>query len=191
MTGRAQDRMPPIPVHELTGAQAAAAAEFEAARNTEVFGPFVPLLRSPELMVRASALGDYLRFRSSLAPRQSEFVILMTARLWTQQYEWHVHRPIAIAAGVDVDVVDAIAEGRRPRLLSEEQEILYDFCVELHRQGSVSDATYDRAVSRFGEQGVIDTVGLCGYYSFLAMVLNVARTPLPPDHRATLVPFPR
>jgi 4-carboxymuconolactone decarboxylase len=191
MTGRAQDRMPPIPVHELTGAQAAAAAEFEAARNTEVFGPFVPLLRSPELMVRASALGDYLRFRSSLAPRQSEFVILMTARLWTQQYEWHIHRPIAIAAGVDVDVVDAIAEGRRPRLLSEEQEILYDFCVELHRQGSVSDATYDRAVSRFGEQGVIDTVGLCGYYSFLAMVLNVARTPLPPDHRATLVPFPR
>ena len=191
MTGNAQDRMPPIPAAELTGAQKKAVAEFVAARNTDVFGPFVPLLRSPEMMERARALGDYLRFRSALPPRLSELVILITARLWTQQYEWSIHCPIAIAAGLSPEVTGAIAEGRRPLHLSEEEALLYDFCVELYHHRSVSDATYERAVSRFGERGVIDTMGICGYYSFLAMVLNVARTPLPAGQAAALTPFPR
>jgi hypothetical protein len=109
----AQDRMPPIPADKLTPAQKKAVEEFKAARSAEISGPFVPLLRSPEVMNRARAMGDYLRFKSSLPARLSEFVILMTARRWTQQYEWNAHRPLALKGGLSADVVNAIAVRRR------------------------------------------------------------------------------
>jgi len=118
-------------------------------------------------------------------------VILLTARRWTQQYEWNAHQPLALQAGVNRDVVSAIAEGRRPEKMSEDEDILYTFCDELQRNQSVSDATYARAVARFGEAGVIDTVGITGYYTVLAMVLNTARTPLPDGSQTALAPFPR
>src|SRR5438270_11334047 len=113
-SARAQDRMPSIPPGSLTDAQKKAIEEFKAARSVDVSGPFVPLLRSPEVMSRARAMGDYLRYKSSLPPRLSEFVILLTARRWTQQYEWNAHHPLALQGGVKADVVKAIAEGRRP-----------------------------------------------------------------------------
>jgi 4-carboxymuconolactone decarboxylase len=187
----AQDRMPPIPAERLTDAQKRAIAEFKAARSAELSGPFVAMLRSPEVMSRARAMGDYVRFRSSLPPRLSEFVILMTARGWTQQYEWSAHHPLALKAGLKPEVVNAIAEGRRPEHMAEDEEILYSFCDELQRTHSVSDATYARAVAKFGEPGVIDTLGITGYYTLLAMVLNTARTPLPGAAKPALAPFPR
>src|SRR5438874_3516812 len=109
----AQDRMPPIPQDRMTEAQRAAVVEFKAARSADVSGPFVPLLRSPEVMNRARALGDYLRYRSALPPRLSEFVILLVARQWTQNYEGSAHEPAARQAGVAAATVAAIAEGRR------------------------------------------------------------------------------
>ena len=171
------DRLPPLANDQLTSAQRDAVAAFKAARGTDVSGPFYPLLRSPELMTRARAMGDYLRYKSALPPRLSEFVILMTARQWTQQYEWNAHYPIALKAGLTPEIANAIAEGRRPAQMSEEEAILFEFCQELHRDKSVSDATYAKALKAFGEQGVIDTVGISGYYTLLAMVLNTARTP--------------
>ena len=142
----------------------------------EVFGPFLPLLWSPELMMRTSAMGDYLRYQSAFPPHLSEFIILVASRLWSQQYEWSLHSPIALRAGVDPAIVEAIAEGRRPPQMSEEQEILYDFSTELIESGSVSDATYHRALEKFGEKGVVDAAGITGYYTLLAMILNTART---------------
>ena len=139
----------------------------------DVFGPFLPLLWSPELMMRASAMGDYLRYQSAFPPHLSEFIILVASRLWSQQYEWSLHSPIALQAGVDPAVVEAIAEGRRPSQMSEEQEILYDFSTELIESGSVGDETYARTLARFGEKGVIDEEGITGYYTFLAMVIDV------------------
>jgi 4-carboxymuconolactone decarboxylase len=100
----------------------------------------------------------------------------VASRLWSQQYEWSLHSPIAVQAGVDPAAIEAIAEGRRPPSMSEEHEILYDFSTELIESGSVSDDTYDRAFSKFGEKGVIDAAGITGYYTFLAMILNTART---------------
>jgi 4-carboxymuconolactone decarboxylase len=185
----AQDRLPPIPPEKLTDAQKKAIEEFKAARKTDVSGPFVPLLRSPEVMNRARAMGDYLRYRSTLPPRLSEFVILLTSRAWTQSYEWSAHEPLARQAGVSADTIAAIAEGRRPEKMTEDEAILYTFCEELRRNQSVSDATYARAVARFGEQGVIDTIGITGYYTFLAMVMNTARTPAP-NGAPSLKPFP-
>jgi len=183
----AQDRMPPIAADKLTDAQKKAVEEFKAARSADISGPFIPLLRSPEVMTRARAMGDYLRYRSVLPPRLSEFVILITARQWTQNYEWNAHESIARQQGLNADVIKAISEGRRPEHMAEDEEILYAFCDELARNRSISDAAYERAVARFGEQGVIDTLGIVGYYSMLAMVLNTARTPAKP----ALAPLPR
>jgi 4-carboxymuconolactone decarboxylase len=191
MTARAQDRMPPIPESQQTEAQKKAVAEFMAARKAGISGPFVPMLRSPEVMNRARAMGDYLRFNSVLPPRLSEFAILITARHWTQNYEWDAHNQLALQGGLSADIVKAIAEGRRPEKMAADEEVLYTFCDELHRNQSISDATYARAVATFGEQGVIDIVGISGYYTLLAMVLNTARTPVPAGHTPALVPFPR
>jgi 4-carboxymuconolactone decarboxylase len=191
MTARAQDRLPPIPESQQTEAQKQAIAEFTAARKTGISGPFVPLLRSPEVMNRARAMGDYLRFNSVLPPRLSEFAILITARYWTQNYEWDAHNQLALQGGLSADIIKAIADGRRPDKMAADEEALYTFCDELHRNQSISDATYARAVSTFGEQGVIDIVGISGYYTLLAMVLNTARTPVPPGHTPALAPFPR
>ena len=187
----AQDRMPEIPPGKMTEAQKKAADEFVAGRGTPVVGPFVPLLRSPEVMLRAKAMGDYLRFKSVLPPRLSEFAILITARQWTQQFEWGVHSSIAVKAGLSPEIVKAVAEGARPAGMSEEETIVYDFCTELHHNKSVSDATYGRALAKFKEQGIIDLVGINGYYTFLSMVMNVARTPPPKDAESTLASFPR
>jgi 4-carboxymuconolactone decarboxylase len=187
----AQDRLPPIPPDKMTPEQKKAVEEFVAARNAPVSGPFIPMLRSPEVMTRARAMGDFLRYRSSLPPRLSEFVILMTARQWTQQYEWNTHYDIAVKAGVKVDVAKAIAEGRRPEGLTEDEQVLYDFCSELQHNRSVTDVTYARMRSKFGETGIIDTAGIVGYYSFLAIMLNTARTPPDPSSAPILTPVPR
>lgn len=190
-TAAAQDRMPPIPADQLTDAQKAAMREFAAARKADVSGPFWPLLRSPEVMNRARAMGDYLRFTSVLPPRLSEFTIIITARQWTQNYEWDVHAPLAQQGGLKPSIIAAIADGRRPEGMAEDEDVIYTFCDELHRTQSVSDSTYARAVKAFGEQGVVDILGISGYYTMLAMVLNTARTPVPPGHTPALRAFPR
>jgi 4-carboxymuconolactone decarboxylase len=184
------DRMPEIPADKMTPEQKKAADEFLAERKVPIFGPFVPLLRSPEVMQRARAMGDYLRYRSVLPAALNEFAILITARRWSQNYEWAVHQPIAVKAGLKAEITQALAEGRRPEGMSADEELVYEFSTELHQNQSVSDSTYARAVGKFGEQGVIDLIGVNGYYTFLAMVLNTARTAVP-KNAPTLVPFPR
>ncbi|HMB79736.1 MAG TPA: carboxymuconolactone decarboxylase family protein [Vicinamibacterales bacterium] len=186
-----QDRMPPIPADKLTDAQKQAIAEFKAARSVDISGPFVPLLRSPEVMSRARAMGDYLRYKSSLPPRLSEFVILLTARRWTQQYEWNAHQPLALQGGLRADIVKAIADGRRPDAMAEDEDAVYTLWDEVQRTQTASDATYARAVGKVGEQGVIDVLGITGYYTMLAMVMNTTRTPLPPGVTPPLGPLPR
>ena len=187
----AQDRLPPIPLDKMTEAQKQGAAAFKIERGVEINGPFIPLLRSPELMIRTAALGTYLRYKTVLGQPLNEFVILLTSRHWSQSYEWSVHQPIAIKAGVSPEIAKAIAEGRRPSGMSTDQDLVYDFCDELLHHQSVSEATYARAVARFGEQGTIEMIGVMGYYSFLGMVLNVARTPLDAPGLPTLAPFVR
>jgi 4-carboxymuconolactone decarboxylase len=186
----AQDRMPPIPADKLSDAQRKAAEVFAEGRGYALRGPFVPLLRSPEVMLRAKAMGDYLRFKSTLEPRLNEMVILITAREWTQQYEWNAHHPAALKAGLRREIADAIAEGTRPVGMAEDEEIAYDTATEILRQKRVSDTTWRRAVAKFGEQGVIDLLGVVGYYNFLAIVLNATRTGLPEGVAEPLKRYP-
>ena len=185
----AADRLPTIPPAQYTDEQKKAAEEFVAARKVPVFGPFEPLMHSPEVMSQARSMGDYLRYKSALGNTLSELVILVTAREWTQDYEWYVHAPIALKAGIRPEVVNAIAEGRRPEGMNADETIVYDFSTELHRNKRVSDATFERAEKRWGKKGVVDLTGINAYYTLLAMQLNTAQYALPKDGKK-LVRFP-
>lgn len=167
-------RMPPIASDDLTPEQREGVARFRAARGSEPFGPFVPLVRSPELLIRVSALGEYVRFRSALPPRLSEFAILVTAAHWRESYEWGVHSRIALKAGVAPATLEAIGEGRRPSGVPDDEAALYDLCRAVHERRPVPADVFDRAVGVLGEHAVVDAVGLCGYYAMLAMVLHAS-----------------
>lgn len=171
----AQQRLPTISPEQYTAEQKKAAEDFLAARKVPVFGPFEPMMHSPEVMSIARSTGDYLRYHSAIGNTLSELVILVTAREWSQDYEWYVHQPIALKAGISKDIADAIADGRRPVAMSADEEIVYDFTVELQKNKRVSDATFNRAEQRFGKKGVVDMVAISGYYTSLAMQLNTAR----------------
>jgi 4-carboxymuconolactone decarboxylase len=181
--------MPPIPKAKQTPAQRAAARELAATPRGGVIGPFVPALRSPEFMTRLQRLGEYLRYHSALGPRLTELVILLTARAWTQQFEWSLHAETARAAGLSASTIVAIAAGRRPAKLEADEAVVCDFFAELESTRSVGNAIYARALGALGEQGIVDLLGVAGYYATLAMLLNVARTPLPRGRRPRLRPL--
>ncbi len=186
----AQDRMPPILAENMSPDQIEAVEELRRVRGIELRGPWHPLLRSPEVLRRSRAMGDYLRYDSALPPELSEFLILLTAREWTQQYEWHAHQSIALEAGIAPATVAAIADGRRPQTMTAEQSALYGLFTELHRNHSISDTTYANAVGALGERGIVDAVSIIGYYTLLAMVMNTAQTPLPAGAAPGLEPLP-
>ncbi len=175
----AQNRLPEIPLDQYTIEQQKAAQEFELVRKKAPWGPFAMLMYSPELMNNARAMGDYLRYRSAFDAVLSEFAILITAREWSQDYEWSVHYPIAIKAGLKPEIAQSLKEGRRPEGMSEDQAIVYDFTIELQRNKQVSDITFAKTEKRFGKKAAVDLAGIAGYYTFLAMEMNMARRPAP------------
>ena len=175
----ASDRLPTIPPAEYTPGQEQAAAEFEAARHGKVFGPFEPLMHSPEVMTLTRSMGDYLRFKSAIGNTLSELVILVVAREWTQDFEWWYHYPIALKVGISKQIADAVGDGRRPEGMNADEEMIYDFTTELLKNKRVSNATFDRVKIRFGDKGVVDLTGVAGYYTFLAMQLNAAQYKIP------------
>jgi 4-carboxymuconolactone decarboxylase len=188
-TSPGQDRLPLPPDEELTPEQRAAAAEISSGPRGGVIGPFAPLLRSPELMTRLQKVGEHLRFSSPLDRRLFEMTILFVSRWWNQDFEWTYHHPLALQAGLDPAIADAIGEDRRPEGMDPAAAAVWDLLDELHRTREVSDATYARALEQLGDAGVVEVVGAAGYYTTLAMVMNVARTPVPggsalPDVRA-------
>lgn len=184
------DRLPPLPEAQWSDAQRRFAQEIIDGPRGALISPFVPLMRSPELMAHASRMGEYLRFRSALCRRLSELAILITARQWSQQVEWAIHAPIAEREGVSADTIAAISGGRPPKGLPEDEAVLYAFCTELHQKKSVSDATWLAAVRLFGEKGVVDLIGINGYYTFLSMVMNAARTEVPASTAQPLADLP-
>jgi len=175
----ALDRMPPIPDAQMSAEQKRIMDEIAAGPRGRIGGPFIPLMRSPELMDRLQKVGEYLRFQNTVGFRNSEFAVLIVARHFSQPVEWAIHRPIAEREGVLPATCDAIAEGRRPDGMTDDETLIYNVLEELHTNRSLSDVTYLQLFKRFGEQGVIDLVAHYGYYSLLAMTMNVARTAVP------------
>lgn len=174
-----KDRLPPLPEAEWSEAQRSGAREIIQGPRGALVSPFVPLMRSPELMGHAQRMGEYLRYRSSVGLRLSEFAILLVAKEWSQQVEWTIHAPIAEREGVSRATIESVAAGERPRSMAADEDLVYDFVMELRETKEVSDPTWHRAIEFLGEPGVMDLTGIVGYYTFLAMVMNAARTPPP------------
>jgi 4-carboxymuconolactone decarboxylase len=179
MSGEKYTRLaPPVP-ESYTPQQKQAADAFFALRKEPPFGPFALLLNSPELMTLVQRLGEYLRYRSSIGQTLSELAVLITARECSQDYEWFLHQPIAVKAGIKQEIAEAIRDGKRPSGMSDDEALVYDFSIALHRTKNVSDELYNRALKRFGPQGVVDLIGTNGYYALLALQLNAHKMPLP------------
>ena len=186
-----RERMPRIPPANLNAAQKKVAADISAGPRKDVRGPFVPMMRSPGLTGPTQALGAYIRWGVKVPFRLAEFAGLMAARDWSCQYEWAVHVPHALRGGLTQDTIDALAECRRPDKMKKDEAIVYDFVNELLRNRSVSDTTYARAIKQFGEESVVDLVGVVGYYVMIAMLMNVARTAPPQGGLIGLLPLPQ
>jgi 4-carboxymuconolactone decarboxylase len=185
------ERMPAMDRAAMDEQQRKAAEEMTNGPRGGVKGPFVPLLRSPELMDRLQRVGEYLRFQSSLKPRISEFAMLIVSREWTQHFEWRTHVPLARAAGLSQPIIDCLADARRPIGLAGDEQAAYDLLEELLRTKGVSQVTYQNAVSEFGERGVIDLLGVAGYFTAISMLMNATHAPPPAkDDVPLLTPFP-
>lgn len=182
----------PMPAREaMTDAQRATADALIAGPRKGVYGPFLPLLRSPTLLDRVARTGEYLRFESVLGPAVREFATCIAARHVHNQFEWTMHAPLAIAAGVSAEAVEALRLGARPKGLPAELETVLDFATELVQQHGVSEPTYAAALAALGEQGVVELATLIGYFVMVSWVMNVAHTPAQAGAKAASLPsFP-
>lgn len=170
-----RDRFPTLAASELSPLQKQYVDELLAGPRAAVTGPFIPLMHAPQLASRIEKLGEHLRFNSSLPADITELVILIVAQHWTCHYEWHFHARLARLAGVSDAAIAEIQEGREPYSLAPEHQDVHQFCTEIMRTKCVSDEAFDRVERALGRHGALDLLGLCGYYSMLAMILNTAQ----------------
>jgi len=182
-------RFKPLSYDTMTPEQKTLVASILSGPRTSLDGPFNVLLRSPDMGDLAQKFGAQMRYHSSLPPRLNEFAILITARFWTAQFEWQAHHKIALTAGLSPAIIDALAAGKRPTSMQPDEEAVYNFCTEVLSTKQVGDATFQAAVEKFGERGVVDMLGVVGYYQFVSMVLNVDRYPLPDGVQPELKPL--
>jgi len=182
-------RFKPLKAEDLTAAQKAYADLIATPPRNAKFGnpPYRAYIRNPELAPKLSALSEYLRWNTKLPARLSEMAILITAREWTAQYEWFAHYPLALKGGLDPKVADAIAAGKRPDSMKDDEAALYDLATALYRDKKVSDAVYKAALEKFGESGIMDIIGIIGYYDLVSMTLITMQAG-PPDDKVKPLP---
>jgi 4-carboxymuconolactone decarboxylase len=174
----------------MTPAQREAADGIRSGPRGGLRGPFQAWLRAPRFADLMQRVGAHLRFETSVPARLNELAILITARAWDAQFEWWAHERLAREAGLDPAIAEAIAAGRRPQPMQADEAVVYDFCTELRAKRNVSDVTLARALALLGEQGVIELIGVSGYYDTVSMTLNVAEVPLPDGVEPPLKPLP-
>jgi 4-carboxymuconolactone decarboxylase len=172
-------RFPQLTMEQLGPEQQRVAEAILKVSSGGLAGPYNFLLRSPVLADRILQLADYLRFNTSVPRRLNEMAILIQARLWTAQYEWWAHYPLALKAGLGRAIADDLRLGKRPDAMQPDEAAVYDFCVELSKRQRVTDATFERAKALLGEQQVVDLVALNGFYAQVSMILNVAEAAIP------------
>jgi 4-carboxymuconolactone decarboxylase len=174
-------RIPQLTRSQLDGPQMEVFNAIAAGARGGVRGPFTVLLHSAELARRVEQLGLYCRFQCRVPERQRELAICLVAARWRADYEWYAHSSLAAKQGIPQDVLDAIGAGDRPVLADPADEIVYEFASELLGSGRVSDKTFAAAIRLLGEPGAVDLTGLLGYYTLLAMTLNVFEVDVPED----------
>jgi 4-carboxymuconolactone decarboxylase len=183
------DRFKPLTYRDMTPEQKKMFGSLISGERRGAGGPFNVLLRSPEMGDLAQKFGASMRFHSTMPPRLNELAIIITARHWTSHYEWYAHRRAAATAGLNEAIIQAIATGRRPTSMQPDEEAVYNFCTELLNNKQVSDQTFQAAKDKFGERGVVDLIGVTGYYNLVSMLLNVDRHPLPDGVQQELKPL--
>jgi 4-carboxymuconolactone decarboxylase len=188
----AQDRMPVIPPEKMTEAQKKAVQDYKDLRKQDLAGPpWSVILRVPDLVVPSLQLRLHNLNNSALSPKLTEFAIMIAARHWTNNYEWAAHSTLAGGAGLSPAILTALADGRRPEHMAEDEALIYDFCTELLHNQSVSDPTYASMLAKFGEAGIVEAASLEGYYTYLSMIMNTARSPIAPGTKPALAAFPK
>jgi 4-carboxymuconolactone decarboxylase len=183
------DRFKPLTYREMTPEQKKMFESLLSGERRGAGGPFNVLLRSPEMGDLAQKFGASMRFHSTMPPKLNEMAIIITARHWTSHYEWYAHRRAAQQAGLNLAIIEAIANGKRPSAMAADEEAVYNFCTELLTNKQVSDKTFQATKDKFGERGVVDLIGVTGYYQLVSMLLNVDRYPLPDGVKAELQPL--
>jgi 4-carboxymuconolactone decarboxylase len=172
-------RFPKLGAEQMSALQREVAAEISAGPRGEVRGPFIALIHNAELARRVQQLGEHLRWGSKLPAKLVELAVLITARRWTCQHEWLIHSQLARKAGLDERIIESIRTAAEPHSLQGDEAAVYAFCREAHATGHVGDAAFDAVRGRFGLDGALELLALCGYYTMMAMVLNTAAMPLP------------
>ena len=175
----AAERLPPLRPERMSPEQKAINDAIASGPRGNSAGPFQAWLRSPVLADRLQKVGAYVRFQTSLPQSLNEFAILIAGRYWNSGFEWSYHYPLAIKDGVAAAILNDLSNGRVPGGMSDDEALVYAFSTEIRRDKAVSDATYARALARFGERGVVDLVAVNGYYDVVCMTLNVAQVPVP------------
>ena len=181
-------RLPDLTPDTMTPEQRRVADNASSGKRGRVPAPLRAWLHSPVFGDRAQSLGEFLRYDTSLGPALSELAILVTARVWTAQYEWYAHKKLALQAGVSPAVCDAIARRERPVLPDAKAELVYDYATTMHAERTVSQALHDRATALLGEAGVVELVGVLGYYTLVSMTLNGFDIGLPEGETPELAP---
>ncbi len=175
-------RLPELTEDKLDDAQRALLESMRAGprgARVKLGGPFGVYMHAPQYGELTQQLGAFVRFKTSLEPRLSEFAILCTARMWRAQYEWHAHAPIAEKAGVKPEAIRDIKAGRTPKKAAKDERAIFDFVQELYRKRRVSERTYKRVQGYLGDKGTVELVGILGYYTGVSMILNIFNVPLP------------
>ena len=172
-------RLPELRTDQLSSQQLRVHDEILAGPRSSLQGPFHAWLYSQELADPAQKLGEFCRFSSALPKRLSELAILVVARYWRAQFEWYAHAPMAISAGISVAAVEAIQINEKPMFDADDECLVYHFVSELLDSRAVSQSTYDQTEAALGRRGVVDLVGIVGYYCLVSVTLNVFETPLP------------
>ena len=181
------ERFPDLTPDTMSPEQKAIADAIASGPRKSISGPFKAWLRSPVLADRLQKVGEYVRFESSLPKRLNEFAILISGRVWTSQFEWAYHYPLALKQGMSASVLDDLSRGKTPTGMNDDETLVYQFSTEAHRDKNVSDATYAKALARFGERGIVDLIAVNGYYDIVCMTLNVAGVPVPADYKGPLL----
>lgn len=177
----AKKRLRPLAREEMSEAQRRVADAVLSGPRGGLRGPFPALLRKPKLAECARMLSDCIRYDNVLPAPLRELAIIIVARHWDAHYAWYAHSTIALDEGLGPAIVDAIARGEEPDGLGIDEKIVYDFSRGLLKKNDVSDATYDAALARFGEAGVVDLSATIGFYCFVAVTLNMLREEVPED----------
>jgi 4-carboxymuconolactone decarboxylase len=193
VAAQAEDRFSALRLDQLTPEQQTMATMLATPpRNNKLdTGPFNAYARSPALGVLLLHVSDFVRFNTSLPPRLSEFAIMIAARQWTQLYEWRAHYPLAIKGGLDRQILVDLGAGNRPQGMKDDESALYDFCAQMYRDRNVSDAAFKAALDKFGERGIMDLIGIIGYYDLVSMALIVQNTTGKPGDEPPLLPVTR